>query len=185
VPGLTFEEPLQPQRADVRVLARFTNGDPAITDAPFGRGRAILVGSFPAAAFEQDPVRNRMAGTLLQAMISDLGVTPDVDLTGGDGMVEARVLDAGGARILIAINHDEMRRRVTFKLSSSLAAGPWTSLETGARSNVVDGVLSWDAAPRDVLVLVRREERSAARAPTARVLLATSHAYKTKTQENP
>jgi beta-galactosidase len=156
IPGLTFEEHLQPLRTDVRVLARFANGDPAITDARFGRGRAILVGSFPAAAFERDPARNRAAGTLLQALISDVGVTPDIDLAGGDGMVEARVLDAGEARIIIAINHDGTARHLSLKLAAALAAGPWINLESGSVATVVDSVLSWDAGARDVLVVVRR-----------------------------
>ena len=73
VPGLTFEEHLQPLRTDVRVIATFLNGDAAITDAPYGRGRAILIGSFPAAAFEQDPTKNRNAGALLPALTGRRG----------------------------------------------------------------------------------------------------------------
>jgi beta-galactosidase len=156
VPGLTFEEHLQPLRTDVRVVARFSNGDAAITDARFGRGRAILIGSFPAAAFEQDPSTHRAAGTLLQALVADVGVTPEVAIAQSEGVVEARVLDAGAVRLIIAINHHETGRAVRMTLTPPLAAGGWTNLETGAAVPIVDRELSWAAAPRDVLVLVQR-----------------------------
>ena len=54
IPGTVFAESLAPANASVRVLARFDDGSAAITAADYGRGHAILIGSFVGAAFEQD-----------------------------------------------------------------------------------------------------------------------------------
>ncbi|PYR77752.1 MAG: hypothetical protein DMF86_08035 [Acidobacteria bacterium] len=138
IPGATFAEHLERTRADVRVLATFEGGDAAITDARFGSGRAVLIGSFPAAAFEQDPVKMRHAGTLLQTLVQDAGVTPDVRVDGAPGLVEARVLDAAGRFVLIAINHDDAPQRVTFILSAGVAGRPLAQ-RRGRHGGVVCG----------------------------------------------
>ena len=159
IPGATFAEHLERTRADVRVLATFEGDDAAITDARFGSGRAVLIGSFPAAAFEQDPVKMRHAGTLLQTLVQDAGVTPDVRVDGAPGLVEARVLDAAGRFVLIAINHDDAPQRVTFILSAGLPAGPWRNVEDGTAVSFAaspDGPLyTHQFKPRDVLVLTK------------------------------
>jgi beta-galactosidase len=154
-PGVTFEEHLHPLRPDVHVLARFAGGDAAVTDAPFGNGRAILLGSFPAAAFEQDPSNKRAAATLLQALVDSAGVQPEVAIDAAPGLVEARVLDAGDQRVLIAINHDEAAHTVHLRLAGDLAARRWNQLD-GASIASRGGLMEWSAKARDVLVLVGR-----------------------------
>ena len=157
IPGATFAEHLQPIRGGVRVVATFENGDAAITDTRFGSGRAMLIGSFPAAAFEQDPAKMRLAGTLLQALVEDAGIEPDVRVEGGPGLVDVRLLDAPAASVLIAINHDDAPQRATITLPPGLPAGPWRNVEDGTS-------VSFDSTPdgprhthqfsaRDVLVL--------------------------------
>ena len=151
--GQTFEEHLRPARADVRVLARFAGGAAAITEARAGRGRAVLIGTFPAAAYEQDQAKSAGAGALLKALVESAGVRPAISINTAAGLVDARLLDAEGATILIAINHDTAPHDVTLQLPSELTGG-WTQLDGTAR---VDGsTVSWSARPRDVVVLVRR-----------------------------
>ena len=151
IQGQTFEEHLQPARGDVHVLARFAGGAAAITDARRGRGRAVLVGTFPAAAYEQDQARAAGAGALLKALVESAGVRPDVPISTAAGFAEARILDSGAATILIAINHDTAPHGITLQLPSELA-GAWTQLDGAAR--VSGSTVTWPAHPRDVLVLM-------------------------------
>src|SRR5690606_16900254 len=80
---------------NVRVIARFPRadrapGDPAIVLSRYGKGRAILIGGNPAAAFDEDPAALRATGDLLAALVQSAGVRPDVRVSGGDGLVETR-----------------------------------------------------------------------------------------------
>jgi beta-galactosidase len=154
IEGQTFEESLRPTRDDVRVLARFSDGSAAITDAAFGRGRAVLIGSFPAAAYEHDPKKAAGAGALLQALAASAGVKPHVIVeSGAPGQIDARLLDADGATVLIAINHDAVPHDVTLRLPAGLE-GRWSELDGSAA--VAGGVVRWRARARDAVVLVRR-----------------------------
>jgi beta-galactosidase len=155
IPGTAFEEHLEPARSGVRVLAHFPGGAPAMTSSAFGRGRAILIGTFPAAAFELDPVKARASGVLLAALVEAAGVHPAIAIDGPPGLVEARVLSAGDRRVLIAINHDEAPHRVTLHLSDELPHDRWFTLD-GAMAEFTASARQWDARARDVLVLVRR-----------------------------
>jgi hypothetical protein len=151
IQGQTFEEHLQPARADVSVLARFAGEAAAITDARFGRGRAILIGTFPAAAYEQDQAKSAGAGALLAALIESAGARPAISISAPAGMVDARLLDAGTSTILIAINHDTAPHDVTLRLPAALA-GPWRQIDGAAR--ISGSTIEWSARARDVLVLV-------------------------------
>jgi beta-galactosidase GanA len=160
VPGATFAEHLLPIRDGVRVLATFDDpsGAAAITEARFGSGRAILIGSFPAAAFEQDPTKMRNAGTLLQALVEDAGIRPEVRVGGAAGLVDARLLDVPSGLVLIAINHDDAPQRVTLTLPPRVPAGSWRNVENGSSvsfSATADGpTLTHQFSARDVLVLI-------------------------------
>ena len=154
IPGAVFAESLAPANASVKVLARFDDGRAAITAAGYGRGRAVLIGSFAGAAFEQDPVKNRNAGVLIQTLVADASVQPEIQLDGSDGLAEARVLQSAGGTLLVAINHDEQPRRLSMVLGAGLPAR-WRQLDGGAFT--LDGRrLVWAAPKRSVLVLASR-----------------------------
>ena len=74
-------------------------------DRRYGSGRAILIGTFPSAAFEQDPEKMRATGELLQRLVAAAGVVPEIRIDGAAGLVEARFLESLDAIVLIAINH--------------------------------------------------------------------------------
>jgi beta-galactosidase len=154
IPGAVFAESLAPANRLARVLAHFADGSAAITDSPFGAGRAVLIGSFLASAFDQDPVKNRAAGTFIQALAETAGIEPDVEIQGGDGQVEARILKSPRGTILIAINHEDRSRATTMTLALRLPSA-WRQIDGDAF--IVEGRrISWQAPKRGVLVLAAR-----------------------------
>jgi beta-galactosidase len=167
IPGTGFAEHLDVTGDGVRVLARFAGedgrpGDPAIVMSRSGRGRAILIGSFPAAAFEQDPDKMRAGGELLQALVEAAGVTPEVRIDAGAGSVEARFIESSDALVLIAINHAESPQKVTMTFTPDTPEAVWQNIETGAAVNFVAGpggpTYTHAFAPRDVLVLMIKKK---------------------------
>ncbi len=162
--GMAFAEHLEPSGDDVRVLARFAGeagrpGAPAIVQSRQGSGRAILIGTFPSAAFEQDPDKTRATGEFLQRLVASAGVVPEIRLDGGAGRVEARFLESADAILLIAINHGDAAERVTFAFGPDVPEAIWQNMETGAAVSFVQGAsgptYQHTFAPRDVMVLVR------------------------------
>jgi beta-galactosidase GanA len=162
--GLAFAEHLDVTGASSRVLARFARdgggpGDPAIVLSPYGSGAAILIGTFPSAAFEQDPDKMRATGELLQRFVALAGVTPEIRIDGAPGLVEARFLESSNAILLIAINHGDSLQRVTFRFGPEIPEAIWQNMETGSAVNFVQGAdgptYAHTFAARDVMVLVR------------------------------
>ncbi len=162
--GVAFAEHLEVVGSTSRVLARFASdaggrGDPAIVMTSQGSGRAILIGTFPSAAFEQDPEKMRATGEFLQRLIASAGVAPEIAIDGGAGRVEARFLESSDAIVLIAINHGDAAERVTLKFGPDIPEAIWQNMETGSAVNFVQGkdgpTYAHTFGPRDVMVLVR------------------------------
>jgi beta-galactosidase len=162
--GVGFAEHLEVVNNGARVLARFPDdagrpGDPAIVMSQQGSGRAILIGTFPSAAFEQDPEKMRRTGEFLQRLVATAGITPEIRIDGGAGRVEARFLESSNAMVLIAINHGDTAERVTFKFAPDVPEAIWQNMETGSAVNFVQGpdgpTYSHAFGARDVMVLVR------------------------------
>ncbi|MBW8863101.1 MAG: hypothetical protein JF601_12165 [Acidobacteria bacterium] len=126
---------------------------------PQGAGRAILIGTFPSAAFEQDPDKMRSTGELLQRLIASAGIAPEIRIEGGAGRVEARFLESSDAIVVIAINHGDTAERVNFRFGPDVPEAIWQNMETGASVNFVQGpdgpTYSHGFGARDVMVLVR------------------------------
>jgi hypothetical protein len=167
IAGSGFAEHLQITGSNVRVIARFpgeaaTAGDPAITLSRYGEGRAILIGSFPAGAFEQDPEAARASGDLLAALVTLAGVAPDVRISGASGAVETRYLESSSATVLIGINHSDAAQKVTLMFSPDTPEAIWLNMETGASVNFVAGAngptYTYSFKPRDVLVLMIKKD---------------------------
>ena len=101
--GETYEEDLEPL-GDARVLARFTNHEPAVVEQSFGKGKGILMGSFLALACQRHPEES--ARKLLVALARSAGVQPEVRVSGeGTAEVEVRRLVNDQFQILFAFNH--------------------------------------------------------------------------------
>ena len=107
-----FEEELEPLPG-AHVLARFADGAPAIVENAYGKGKAILVGSFLAMAFERQ--HNEAAKQVLLAFARGAGVTPEVTVSGHNtSQIEIRRLEGDEVQFLFAFNHsDQPALRVT------------------------------------------------------------------------
>jgi beta-galactosidase len=164
VPGSTYLETLTPAPG-AQVLATAPTGEPTAVMHTFGQGRAVLLGTFVGAAFEQDPQKNAAAGKLIAALVREAGVMPRVKLDGEEtarGWVEARLMESDRALLLVAINHDTQPRRVAFELPPDVPGGEWQNLETAESVPMFGKVGSgprfvYTFSSRDVLVLLARK----------------------------
>jgi hypothetical protein len=102
------------------VLARFADGAPAIVENTYGKGKAILVGSFLAMAYERQ--HNEAAKQVLLALARAAGVTPDVTLSGHNtSQMEVRRLQGTDVQFLFAFNHSDHPAEATIAIRV-----PWT-----------------------------------------------------------
>ncbi len=117
--GEAFEEDLEPL-GDARVLAQFPNGEPAIIENRYGKGRAILVGSFVALHCDRQP-DDAATRKFLLALGRLAGVLPEVEVSGaGTTELETRRLVGDRVQILFAFNHAQRVADTTIALRS-----PW------------------------------------------------------------
>jgi len=133
-PGEAFQEELEPL-GQARVLARFANGKPAIVENSYGKGKAILAGTFLALACqrEQEPAPRQW----LLGLASAAGVTSEVEVSGsGTGELEVRRLAEERAQFLFVFNHSANPVHAAIEVSM-----PWAVRE--ARSLSTDQVASF------------------------------------------
>ncbi len=105
VSGAAFEESLQPYPGS-RVLGRFEDGEPAMIENSFGNGKAILIGSFAALAYEEHP--EPAAQRFLTALAGLAGVSADVTVSGTSGSVlQVRRLIGKDEQIVFVFNESE------------------------------------------------------------------------------
>jgi beta-galactosidase len=104
--GVGIQEELVPGDK-ARVLASFSDGSAAITVSAFGKGRAILVGSFLGMANAQE--RNPLTEKLLLGIANSAGVKPVPEIGNvPDGVfLEVRLLNTGKESVLYLFNHSE------------------------------------------------------------------------------
>ncbi|TAM82233.1 MAG: hypothetical protein EPN47_09830 [Acidobacteria bacterium] len=103
VRGDSFEEELEPLEG-AQVLARFTNGQPAMVEKNYGKGKAILAGTFLALSYERE--RDPSTGHLLRSLAQAAGVRPEVKVSGeGTDEVEVRRLVTAREQLVFVFNH--------------------------------------------------------------------------------
>jgi beta-galactosidase len=113
VAGDAFEETLEPLQG-ARVLGHFADGAPAIVEKVWGRGRAILIGSFIALSYEKPSDSNRQ---LFLSLAQLAGVSRDVEVNGpGRSEVEVRRLVSEGQQLVFVFNHSEKPAGATLLL---------------------------------------------------------------------
>ncbi len=118
--GEAFEEALEPQ-GQARVLARFEDGEAAIVENSYGKGKAILIGSFAALHFHRRG--DNATQQLLTGLARAAGVSPDVEVSGtGIKSIEIRRLVGPRGQIVFAFNH-ATKNPADMTLSVRL---PWT-----------------------------------------------------------
>ncbi|MFL6352730.1 MAG: beta-galactosidase [Bryobacteraceae bacterium] len=105
IAGDAFQEELEPLNG-ARVLGRFADSAPAIVENSFGKGKAILLGSFVALAYHNQARESNKQ--LFLSVARAAGVSSDVEVTGpGTSELEVRRLANTDEQILFAFNHSK------------------------------------------------------------------------------
>lgn len=158
--GAAFQEDLQPL-ATASVLAKFADGQPAIVQNSFGRGKAILAGSFIGLAYQQK--QDAVTGKFLVSLAAAAGVTPPVRVSGaGTSKVEVRQLISDNEQFIFVFNHAANPAKATISLRL-----PWqvqsahdlvsdeklTSSEIRSSANGEETVLQKDLAPKAIWIV--------------------------------
>ena len=153
VPAEAFEEELEPG-ADTAVLARWPNRGAAITVHRYGKGKAILIGSFAAVAYQ----RHQEAPTkqLLLSLARAAGVTPEVEVTGASE-VGVRRLIGRDEQFVFVFNHGAGAGDVSVRLRVPRSTATARDLATGESVHVAnqDGWASFERKlePKEVWVV--------------------------------
>lgn len=103
IAAAAFEEDLQPV-GGAKVLANFTDGKAAIVEKSYGRGHAVLIGSFAGLAYQRrhDP----STASLLVSLAGAAGVEPEIRVSGeSTEAMEVRRLVSGDQQFVFAFNH--------------------------------------------------------------------------------
>jgi beta-galactosidase len=114
IDGAAFAEILKPY-AGATVLAHFDNGQPAIVENSFGRGKAILAGSFIGLAYQrtQDPA----TGKFFRSLAAMAGVAPEVRVSGSEtSKIEVRRLTSADKQFVFVFNHASSPADATISL---------------------------------------------------------------------
>lgn len=115
--ALFFEEGFELVNAKSRVLAEFGDGEPAVVYSSYGKGEAIIVGSFIGSAYYH--FHNPNNAEFFTGLAVWLGVDNLVDVMSADKevFVEARVLRGDSHSILFGFNRGEKKSSARFAVS--------------------------------------------------------------------
>ncbi len=103
--GMIYEEALEPISPNARVVARFSDGQPAIVASSYGKGKMITVGSFFGLSHESE--RSEGLVKFFAGLMDWAGVTQAVAVLGvsSDQMVEVRAMESGAEKLVFVFNH--------------------------------------------------------------------------------
>ena len=127
-----FEEALDPLPG-ATVLARFTDGQPAVVENSAGKGRAIMIGSFVALSYQRDHVESTKR--FLLALAQQAGVKRGAKVEEGSrqkavgsqdalsaaSQVEVRRLVGDGYQLVFIFNHGERAVEASVSIPMSWA----------------------------------------------------------------
>ncbi len=130
LPGRIYEETLEPQGGQARVVARFAGGAPAAVVSTFGKGKTLVLGSYLGVAHERD--RDPATQRLFTGLLAWAQVKSPVAASPAD--VEARLLESGPDRLLFVFNHGA--NPVRAEVSVELAAGRYSARDLEADAEV-------------------------------------------------
>ncbi len=128
--SLFFEESFDVFGPSSRVLATFPDGRPAIVAAPFGKGRALIVGSFLGSAYHH--FKNPNNGKFFAGLADWLKIAPAVRVTASapDAVVEGRLLQGEGYALLFGFNRGEKAVTARFGVKTDAARVSAINVET-------------------------------------------------------
>jgi beta-galactosidase GanA len=116
--ALFFEEGFELINDQSQVLAEFENGKPAIVYASYGKGKAIIVGSFLGSAYHH--FKNPHNAKFLAGLAQWLKIPLEVKVTSSekDVFVDARILEGEDFKVLFAFNRGEKKTEAKFAVSA-------------------------------------------------------------------
>jgi len=126
-----FEESFDVFGGNSEVLAETEDGRPAMVFARHGKGAAMIVGSFVGAAFHH--FHNPNNAKLLTGLAQWLAIAKPVEVRSSEPgvLVEARVLEGEGYRLLFGFNRGGSTTTAQFTLAANGPNVAVQNLETG------------------------------------------------------
>jgi beta-galactosidase len=127
---LFFEEGFELLSNKAQVLAEFENGTPAIVYAPYGKGKAIIVGSFIGSAYHH--FKNPNNGKFFAGLFEWLKLSRPVDVESIEKnvLVESRMLEGPNGMILFGFNRGEKKTLAKFSVAAARGNYKAINLET-------------------------------------------------------
>ncbi len=162
---LFFEEGFEMIDGKSQVLAEFENGEPAVVYSSYGKGEALIVGSFIGSAYYH--FHNPNNAKFFTGLAGWLGVDNPVDVIPSDKevLVEARVLRGDSCSVLFGFNRGEKKCLARFAVSMKGQDFLAKNMET--EESVVFSVeddrviVEKELEPQEVwVVLIEQTERS-------------------------
>ena len=101
LPGRWYEESLEPFAPGARVAARFSSGVPAAVVSVFGKGKALVLGSYVSAGYVSQP--EEATRRFFDGLLDWAGVGRAVAVSGDP--VEVRLLESGRENLAFVFNH--------------------------------------------------------------------------------
>lgn len=136
-----------------KAAGHYSNGHIAAVENGFGKGRTLLIGSYPGAGYTRH--RSPATQAFFLGLLKMAGVT--AQLTIDDNSVQARLHRGAAGAYLWVVNQTRSSRKV--KVSLADAAGEYRSAEDlwGKQQAVVDGrQIQLEVGARDAAVLALR-----------------------------
>jgi beta-galactosidase len=153
LPGRWYEESLEPLSPGARIVARFASGAPAAVVSAFGRGKALMLGSYVSAAYVSQP--EATGRRFFEGLLDWAGVARPVGVSGDP--VEVRLLESGRERLAFVFNHATTPAATSVTLRLPLAGHVVEEITKGEAVVAKPEAhgLAWQGSipPRDVRVL--------------------------------
>jgi beta-galactosidase len=149
--GRYFVQEYEPRGG--RVVGRYANGHAAAVANRFGKGRTLLIGTFPGAGYERD--RSPGGKAFFRELLARHGVEPG--LRTDDASVQARLHTGAGGTYLWVINPGRAGATVTVSVGPAVprfraAEDVWGHLRVSAG----DGRVTVTVPARDAAVIALR-----------------------------
>lgn len=160
VNGAAFAEDLQPL-SSATMLARFSDGKPAIVENSYGHGHAILIGSFAGLAYQRklEPTN----AEFFRALATQAGIKPEVRVSGpGNSQIEVRRLVGNNQQFVFVFNHAathadaNVRIRVPWHVKHArdlIADQPLSSPEIQSGTGAGDTILQKNLGPNAIWIV--------------------------------
>ena len=131
---LFFEEGFELLGNKAQVLAEFENGKPAIVYATYGKGKAMIVGSFIGSAYHhfKNPNNGKFFAGLFEWL--KLARPVEVESVEKDVLVETRMLEGPKDKILFGFNRGEKKTLVKFAVA--VDGGNWKARNLETKEDV-------------------------------------------------